>query len=158
MSQALRLAKELVNRGLTLATAESCTGGGLSRLLTTIPGSSAFFIGGIIAYQNRIKSSLLGVSQQTLTEHGAVSAPTAIAMAEGCRDRFSTDIAVSITGIAGPGGGSPEKPVGLVFIAVATSGHVHFEEHQFHGDRAQVRESAISAALKLVLEAVADRT
>ena len=154
MSQAFRLANELIDRGLTLATAESCTGGGLSQLLTTIPGSSAFFIGGIIAYQNRVKSNFLGVPQQTLTQHGAVSASTATAMAEGCRNRFSTDIAVSITGIAGPGGGSPEKPVGLVFLAVATDQHTSVVKHNFPGDREQVREAAISSALDLILEAI----
>ncbi|MCK5827940.1 CinA family protein [Candidatus Bipolaricaulota bacterium] len=154
MSQALRLAKELVNRGLTLATAESCTGGGLSHLLTTIPGSSAFFIGGIIAYQNRIKSDFLGVPQQTLIQHGAVSAPTAAAMAEGCRDRFSTDIAVSITGIAGPGGGSSEKPVGLVFLAVSVDKHTNVVKYNFPGDREKVREAAISTALDLILGAI----
>lgn len=157
MSQALRLANELTDRGLTLATAESCTGGGLSQLLTTIPGSSAFFIGGIIAYQNRIKSDFLGVSQQTLTQHGAVSAATAIAMAEGCRNRFCTDIAVSITGIAGPGGGSPEKPVGLVFLAVAIDEHTRVVKRTFPGDREQIREAAISTALDLILEAVTDQ-
>ena len=106
MSQAIRLAEVLVEQRLTLATAESCTGGGLSHLLTSIPGSSAFFIGGIIAYQNRVKTAFLGVPLDILAEYGAVSAPTASAMAEGCRDKFDTDIAVSITGIAGPGGGS----------------------------------------------------
>jgi PncC family amidohydrolase len=154
MTQVRNLAEELVRRGLTLATAESCTGGGLSRLLTTIPGASAFFIGGIIAYQNRIKSELLGVSEQTLADYGAVSSATAIAMAEGCRDRFSTDVAVSITGIAGPGGGSLEKPIGLVFLAVAVDQRTCVAEHNFPGNREQVREAAISAALDLILEAI----
>jgi PncC family amidohydrolase len=154
MTQVRNLAEELVRRGLTLATAESCTGGGLSRLLTTIPGASAFFIGGIIAYQNRIKSELLGVSEQTLADYGAVSSATAIAMAEGCRDRFSTDVAVSITGIAGPGGGSLEKPIGLVFLAVAVDQRTCVAKHNFPGNREQVREAAISAALDLILEAI----
>ena len=157
MSQAVGLAKELVNRNLTLATAESCTGGGLSQLLTTIPGASGFFIGGIIAYQNDVKRDFLGVSQQTLADFGAVSAPTAIAMAEGCRSQFSVDIAVSITGIAGPAGGSTEKPVGLVFLAVAVDQHTRVAEHNFPGDRAQVRASAISAALDLISTAIADQ-
>ena len=154
MTQALYLADELVRRGLTLATAESCTGGGLSRLLTTIPGASAFFVGGIIAYQNSIKSDFLGVSEQTLTDYGAVSSATAMAMAEGCRHRFSTDVAVSITGIAGPGGGSLEKPIGLVFLAVAVDQRTCVVEHNFSGNREQVREAAISAALDLILEAI----
>ena len=158
MSQAIRLAEVLVDQGLTLATAESCTGGGLSHLLTTIPGASAFFIGGIIAYQNDIKVKFLGVPQATLVEHGAVSSPTAGAMAEGCRNRFSTDIAVSITGIAGPDGGSPEKPVGLVFVAVAVDQHTRVAEHIFPGNREQVRQAAIAAALDQILEAIADKT
>lgn len=154
MNRTLQLANELVRRGLTLATAESCTGGGLSRLLTTIPGASAFFIGGIIAYQNNVKKDFLGVPEQTLAYHGAVSSSTAIAMAEGCRDRFNTDIAVSITGIAGPGGGSAKKPVGLVFLAVAVDQHTRVAEHNFPGNREQVREAAISAAMDLILEAI----
>ena len=158
MSQAIRLAEVLADQGLTLATAESCTGGGLSHLLTSIPGASAFFIGGIIAYQNDIKEKFLGVSQATLVDHGAVSSPTAGAMAEGCRNRFGTDIAVSITGIAGPGGGSPEKPVGRVFVAVAIDQRTRVVEHTFPGNREQVRAAAIDAALDLILEAIADKT
>jgi PncC family amidohydrolase len=158
MSLEHRLAAALVDRNLTLATAESCTGGGLSYLLTTIPGASAFFIGGVIAYRNDVKSHLLEVPQETLTHHGAVSAQTAMAMAEGCRRRFKTDVAVSITGIAGPSGGSPEKPLGLVYIAVASHKCTHVVEHHFAGDRAQVRESAIASALKLILKTIEDKT
>ena len=158
MSQAIRLAEVLADQGLTLATAESCTGGGLSHLLTSIPGASAFFIGGIIAYQNDVKVKFLGVSQGALVKHGAVSSPTAVAMAEGCRNRFGTDIAVSITGIAGPGGGSPEKPVGRVFVAVAVDQCTRVTEHTFPGSREQVRTAAIDAALDLILEAFADKT
>ena len=158
MSQAIHLVEVLTNQGLTLATAESCTGGGLSHLLTSIPGASAFFIGGIIAYQNDIKVKLLGVSQATLVEHGAVSLSTALAMAEGCRNRFSTDIAVSLTGIAGPGGGSPEKPVGLVFIAVAVDQHTQAAEYVFPGNREQIRDQAIAAAVDLTLKTIAGKT
>jgi PncC family amidohydrolase len=154
MSQAIRLAETLVEKGLSLATAESCTGGGLSRLLTSIPGSSGFFIGGIIAYQNRVKTAFLGVPLSTLAKHGAVSSATASAMAEGCRDRFGADIAVSITGIAGPGGGSLEKPVGLVYLAVAVEQRTRVIEHTFPGNREQVREAAIATALDLILEAI----
>ncbi len=153
-----RLASTLVERNLTLATAESCTGGGLSYLLTGIPGASAFFIGGVIAYQNDVKLQWLKVPLEILTQHGAVSSQTAIAMAEGCRSRFKTDVAVSITGIAGPSGGSPEKPVGLVYLAVAVSQQTYVAEHRFPGNRAQVREEAITTALKLILEAVVDKT
>ena len=158
MSQAIRLADMLVDQGLTLATAESCTGGGLSHLLTSIPGASAFFIGGIIAYQNDIKVKLLGVPQAALVDHGAVSSPTAGAMAEGCRNHFGTDIAVSITGIAGPGGGSSEKPVGLVFVAVAVAQRTRVSEHIFPGNREQVRQAAIAAALDLILQVIAEKT
>ncbi len=153
-----RLAAALSDRELTLATAESCTGGGLSRLLTEIPGASAFFIGGVIAYHNDVKLQLLDVPRETLTLHGAVSSQTAIAMAEGGRSRFKTDFCVSITGIAGPGGGSADKPVGLIYIAVASPQRTQVEEHRFPGDRSQVRESAITAALKLILGAIADET
>lgn len=158
MSSEERLAAVLVDRNLTLAAAESCTGGGLSHLLTTIPGASAFFIGGIIPYQNDVKIQWLGVPRETLLNHGAVSSQTATAMAEECRYRFKADIAVSITGIAGPSGGSPKKPVGQVHIAVATETRTHVVEYQFPGDRAQVRDSAISAALKLILEAIEGKT
>lgn len=153
-----RLAAACTSRNLTLATAESCTGGGLSHLMTAIPGASAFFIGGIIAYQNDIKTRLLGVPQSTLQQHGAVSAQTARAMAEGCRGIFGSDIAVSITGIAGPGGGSLQKPVGTVHVAVATQQATRTVEFHFSGDRAQVRDEAISAALGLILEAIDDQT
>jgi nicotinamide-nucleotide amidase len=157
MSQAIHLAETLVEKGLSLATAESCTGGGLSHLLTSIPGSSAFFIGGIIAYQNRVKTAFLGVPLSILAEHGAVSSATASAMAEGCRDKFGTDIAVSITGIAGPGGGSLEKTVGLVYLAVAVAQRTCVVEHTFPGNREQVREAAITTAIDLILEAIDER-
>jgi len=153
-----RLAAALSDQGLTLATAESCTGGGLSRLLTEIPGASAFFIGGIIAYHNDVKMQLLNVPPEILTRHGAVSSETAIAMAEEVRSRFKADLGVSITGIAGPSGGSAEKPVGLVYIAVSNLQQTCVKEHRFPGDRSQVRESAITAALRLILEAITEET
>lgn len=153
-----RLAAALSDRELTLATAESCTGGGLSRLLTEIPGASAFFIGGVIAYHNDVKMQLLEVPRETLTHHGAVSSHAAMAMAEGCRSLFSTDFGVSITGIAGPSGGSADKPVGLIYIAVASPRRTRVEEHRFPGDRHQVREGAINAALGLILEVITDET
>ena len=153
-----RLAAALSDRNLTLATAESCTGGGLSHLLTDIPGASAFFIGGVIAYHNDVKLQLLDVPRETLTHHGAVSSQTAIAMAEGGRSRFKTDFCVSITGIAGPSGGSAEKPVGLIYIAVAGRQQTRVEEHRFPGDRSQVREGAITTALRMILGTIADET
>jgi nicotinamide-nucleotide amidase len=111
---------ELLHRaGQTVASAESCTGGMIGQMLTSVPGSSNYYLGGVIAYDNRIKQELLGVPQELLDQHGAVSEPVALAMAAGCLKRFNSDWAISITGIAGPGGGTDEKPVGLVYVALA---------------------------------------
>jgi PncC family amidohydrolase len=114
-----RIGKALSARGLTLATAESCTGGLIGHRITNVAGSSAYYLGGVIAYDNRIKAGLLGVSEADLASYGAVSEPVARQMAEGVRTRFGADYAVAVTGIAGPGGGSEDKPVGLVYVAVA---------------------------------------
>jgi PncC family amidohydrolase len=157
MDLARHLADALLDRGLTLATAESCTGGMLSCVLTEIPGASGFFQGGIIAYHNSLKKDHLGVSDRTLREHGAVSRSTALAMAKGCRERFGTDLAVSVTGIAGPGGGSVEKPVGLVFLAVDGMGASVSDEERFSGDRARIRAQAVARALSMVLDVVTVR-
>lgn len=112
--------KLLLQKGKTLSTAESCTGGSIAQLITSIPGSSEYFKGSIVAYSNEIKEKFLGVSKQILIDHGAVSEQTVIAMAEGIRERFSTDFAIAVSGIAGPAGGTDEKPVGTTWIAVAT--------------------------------------
>jgi nicotinamide-nucleotide amidase len=111
--------ERLRQRGETLAVAESCTGGGLGAALTAVPGASDVFFGGVIAYANAVKEGLLGVPPELLAEHGAVSEPVAIAMAEGVRRRIGSDWALSLTGIAGPGGGSAAKPVGLVHLGLA---------------------------------------
>ncbi|MGD9675181.1 MAG: CinA family protein [Candidatus Bipolaricaulia bacterium] len=150
------LAKELLARRWKLAVAESCTGGGLGAKITATPGSSAYFLGGIIAYDNRVKRELLGVPEAVFAEAGAVSRPAAEAMATGCLTRLGADVAVSITGIAGPGGGTPDKPVGLVYIAVATRRGVVSEERRLPGNRAAVRREAARAALRLALAAVRD--
>lgn len=113
--------KMLIERGLSLATAESCTGGLLAHRITNVPGASATFKGGVVAYSNELKEQLLGVSGELLDRHGAVSEPVARAMAEGARIRFNVDLAIGITGIAGPGGGAQEKPVGTVYIALSDS-------------------------------------
>ncbi len=137
-------------RGLTLATAESCTGGLVAARLTGIPGSSDVFRGGVVAYANAVKESELGVPAAVLAQHGAVSAETALAMAEGARERLGVDVAVSVTGVAGPDGGTPEKPVGLVhFAVVAPDGAL---EHEFNvpGDRATIRARSTVMALHLV--------
>jgi PncC family amidohydrolase len=136
-----------------LAVAESCTGGGLGAAITDQAGSSAFFLGGVIAYDNHLKTSLLGVPESVLVERGAVSLEVAKRMAAGCRTRLGADVAISITGIAGPSGGTAEKPVGLVFIGVATVPTVTAHEFLFSGDRAGVRRQAVQAALRLALDA-----
>lgn len=143
---------ELVSKGLkehrlTLATAESCTGGLLGAQLTQEPGSSDFYLGGVISYSNALKEGLLGVSSQTLHHYGAVSAETAREMAAGIRERTQADLGISITGIAGPGGGSQEKPVGLVYIGLATSEGVKANKFQFHGSRDSIRQLTVQAAL-----------
>lgn len=131
--------RALAAAGATVAVAESCTGGGLGRRLTAIPGSSAVFRGGVIAYANDIKERLLGVPSDVLAREGAVSAATAERMAAGTRERFGASHAIAITGIAGPSGSSPEKPVGLVFIAVADVAGVLVRRCQFSGDRDLIR-------------------
>ena len=136
--------------GYTLAVAESCTGGLLAQRITDVPGSSKYFIGGLIAYANELKTKALGVEPMLLLEHGAVSAPVAEAMAEGIRSQAQTDFGLSITGIAGPGGGTEEKPVGTVFIALADD--VKTVHRRFHlpGDRQLIRWRASQAALDLL--------
>jgi nicotinamide-nucleotide amidase len=139
-------------RGLRVAVAESCTGGLLGAALTDAPGASEVFVGGVIAYDNEVKRDLLGVPPTVLTTHGAVSGPVAQAMAEGCRRRFTCDVAVAVTGIAGPGGGSDEKPVGLVFLALASEDGVYSRSFQWHGTRTENRTQAVEAALELLVE------
>ncbi|HEX3721783.1 MAG TPA: nicotinamide-nucleotide amidohydrolase family protein, partial [Nitrolancea sp.] len=130
---------ELLTRDrLSIATAESCTGGLVSHRITTVPGSSAYFLGGIVAYSNDVKMSLLGVPQDVLERVGAVSADCALAMAHGARQRIGADIGVATTGIAGPGGATPTKPVGLVFIACSTPWGDRYEEHRFSGNRIEI--------------------
>ncbi len=137
-------------RGLTCATAESCTGGGVGSAITSVPGSSAVFSGGVISYSNEVKNRVLGVSQETLNTVGAVSSETAIQMARGARELLRADIAVSITGIAGPDGGSEEKPVGLVWFGIASEAGERAEKAIFRGDRARIREQAVIHALGML--------
>jgi nicotinamide-nucleotide amidase len=141
----------LNDRNLSLATAESCTGGLIGHLVTEIAGSSAYYNGGIVAYSNAIKRDLLGVPQGTLDSVGAVSEETARAMASGVRQRIGADVGVATTGIAGPDGSTATKPVGLVFIAVATPSTVVCERHVFGGDRHAVKQQTATAALRLLL-------
>ena len=136
---------------LTVATAESLTGGNVSARITAISGSSAYFLGGIVAYSNEAKASLLGVSEETLSTRGAVSAECAREMAEGARRAFGADVAVATTGIAGPGGATERKPVGLVYMALAGADGVTTEEFHFPGGRNVVTDASTEAALLLLL-------
>ncbi|HEX7117345.1 MAG TPA: competence/damage-inducible protein A [Longimicrobiales bacterium] len=140
----------LKRRGQTLALAESCTGGLIAKRITDAAGASTFFLGGIIAYANGCKQSLLGVRAETLAAHGAVSEETAREMAEGARRVIGADFAVAVTGIAGPGGGSPEKPVGTVWICVAGPDRTEARRVRLPGDREEVRERGAQAALALL--------
>lgn len=142
----------LSERGWTLAVAESCTGGLLGHRITSVSGSSSYFQGGVISYSNEAKESVLGVPEETLIEHGAVSEETAQAMAQGARRLLGTDVALSVTGIAGPTGGTTEKPVGLVYVGLAAEGADLWEKHIWQGDRAENKEQSAEAALKLLLE------
>jgi nicotinamide-nucleotide amidase len=139
---------------LKLAVAESCTGGMLGERLTNIPGSSDVFLGGVIAYHNDVKKELLGISAAAMERYGAVSEEVALQMASGVRDRTGADVGVSVTGIAGPGGGTPEKPVGLVWIAIHSS---DAKARRFHlvGDRTEIRQRAAQAALEMVRRTLA---
>ncbi len=148
-----KLVEVLREKKLTCATAESCTGGGVGHAITSVAGSSAVFWGGVISYDNSVKRNVLGVPEEVLREKGAVSSECAAAMAEGARRLMGTDLAVSITGIAGPGGGSAEKPVGLVWFGLASASGVTTDKRIFSGDREAVRAAAIEHALELLLAA-----
>jgi nicotinamide-nucleotide amidase len=143
------------SRGVSLAVAESCTGGMLGERLTNVPGSSDVFLGGVIAYDNSVKMQMLGVPAEDLRSHGAVSESVALRMAAGIRERTGADVGVSVTGIAGPGGGTPEKPVGLVWIAVHEK---EAKARRFHliGDRSEIRQRATQAALEMVRRALSN--
>ena len=150
LDQARDLLAALQARGQTLATAESCTGGLIAAALTAIAGSSSVVMAGFVTYSNDAKARMVGVSEATLAAHGAVSEPVAREMAEGALARAGVDIALSCTGIAGPGGATPGKPVGLVFIGCARRGAATVvERHVFPGDRAAVRAATVAAALRM---------
>ncbi len=149
-SLAEAIGQMLKSRNMTLSVAESCTGGYTGHLITAVPGSSEYFVGGGITYSNDLKMSLLGVRESTLHEHGAVSEATAREMAEGARKAFNSDIAVSITGVAGPGGGSEAKPVGTVWMAVAGESQTFAKQFLFSKDRRRNIELSAVAALNMV--------
>lgn len=138
--------------GRTLATAESCTGGGIGAAITAVSGSSAVFKGGIISYCNEIKQKLLNVPEELLQKYGAVSAPVAEAMANGVRNKLDSNIAVSITGLAGPGGDDFGNQVGTVFVGYADGSCTVSRNYLFSGDRESVRVQAVKAALEMILE------
>lgn len=145
----------LLRQHCTLATAESCTGGLIAHRLTNIPGSSAYFIGSVIAYDNRIKQQVLQVSEDLLIQYGAVSEPVAIQMAIAARTLFETDFALSVTGIAGPGGATPDKPVGLTYIALAgRDGLIRSERFVWTSDREGNKQASADAAFRMILESL----
>ncbi len=144
----------LKTRGATVCTAESCTGGLIAHRLTNITGSSAYVLGGVVAYDNRIKIEVLHVRESILIAHGAVSEQTAREMAVNARALFGADYALSVTGIAGPGGGTAEKPVGLTYIGIATPDAVTVERHVWSNDRVGNKTASADAALALLLRMV----
>ncbi len=146
-----RLGAALVARGLSVATAESCTGGLVAHLLTEVPGSSRYVRGGIVAYADDVKRAELGVPADVLAAHGAVSAQVALAMAQGVRARLGADLGIGVTGVAGPDGGSAEKPVGLVYVAVAGYGPAEVRRCLWTGDRSENKRLSAEAALELLL-------
>lgn len=154
-SQAVGLLEAYRARGLMLATAESCTGGLIAASLTDIAGSSDVVERGFVTYSNAAKHELLGVPEALIADHGAVSAEVAEAMASGALDHARADVAVSVTGIAGPGGASEDKPAGLVFLGLARRGEATMSERRiFPGDRRQVREASVLEAFALLLSAL----
>ncbi|MDW8396101.1 MAG: nicotinamide-nucleotide amidohydrolase family protein [Anaerolineae bacterium] len=152
-----QVAEKLTRRRWKLATAESCTGGQIGDLITHRSGSSAYFIGGVIAYSNAVKQAALGVSTDTLLQFGAVSEACALEMAEGVRRLLGAEVGVSATGIAGPSGGSAEKPVGLTFVAVVTPEHAAVARNVWEADRLGNKQRTADEALRLLLSALADQ-
>jgi PncC family amidohydrolase len=147
-----RLQGVCLGRGLSVAAAESCTGGLIAEAITSVPGSSGHFLGSVVSYANSAKAAILGVPETMLETHGAVSAQVARAMASGARERFGADLAVSATGIAGPDGGTPAKPVGLTYLGLADAEGVDVRRLNLDGDREANREAAAAAALAWLLE------
>jgi nicotinamide-nucleotide amidase len=150
-AEAVRALKE---RSLTLAVAESSTGGLIGHLVTDVPGSSAVFLGGVIAYANRLKEQL-GVQRDLIEACGAVSAEVAASMADAVREQTGADYGLAVTGIAGPGGGTPAKRVGLTYVAIASPSGTVAREHLFRGNRSAVKQASAAAALELLQEALA---
>jgi PncC family amidohydrolase len=144
--------RSLISLDATLATAESCSGGLIAHRITNISGSSEYYVGGVVAYSNKVKASLLRVSKSDLSSFGAVSEQVARAMADGARTRFGADYAIAVTGIAGPQGGTPEKPVGLVYISVAAPEATAVLRNVFTGTREEIKAQTAERALRMLLE------
>jgi len=151
---ARELGERLIGAGLTISLAESCTGGLLAKLITDLPGCSAYFVGGVVAYTNLVKAHQLGVPADVLAAHGAVSAEVALAMAEGARAALGSDLALSVTGISGPDADGTSKPVGLTYIGIAGPGLGRVIEQRWEGDRWDNRRSSAEAALQLAIDSI----
>lgn len=145
------LGKLLKGKGITLAVAESCTGGMIGHLITNVPGSSEYFSGGVIAYANEVKVEVLGVSPATLETFGAVSKETVLEMAKGIRALLNADIGISVSGIAGPDGGTKEKPVGTVWIGLGTPNYDQAKGFLFSGDRESIKQQAALSAMEIAI-------
>ena len=157
-SDAAALVALLAERNLTLSTAESCTGGMIASAIVDVPGASAVFPGGAVTYAETVKTSLLGVPEDVIRERGVVSRDVAALMAEGARRRFDTAVAVSTTGVAGPGGGTPEAPVGRVFIGIATASKTVVFREDLSGDREAIRRGATERAIRYLCACLTDIT
>ena len=142
---------------MTLSTAESCTGGSIAALITSVPGSSEYFKGGVVAYSNEVKMNMLYVSPETLQKYGAVSRETVIEMVQGVMESMKTDCAVATSGIAGPGGGTPEKPVGTIWMAVACGGLIVTEKEEGNAGRAENVKKTVHNALLLLSRLLEER-
>ena len=147
-----QIISKLVQQNITISTAESCTGGSLGKIITSVAGVSSIYGYGFITYANEAKEKILGVKHETLDSYGAVSAETALQMALGAREVSGSDIAVSVTGIAGPGGGTPEKPVGLVYIAFADKNGAEYRKLNLSGSRDEIRSKTCDEVFKLIKE------
>ena len=146
------IVERLIEKGITVATAESCTGGMIASAITDVSGSSSIFGYGVVTYSNEAKVKILGVREETLARVGAVSEETAYEMAEGLKKLSEADVAVSVTGIAGPGGGSEEKPVGLVYMGLACGDEIFVKKNLFQGDRDEIRKQTVATALSWIAE------
>ena len=151
---AARLHERCLTRGMRLATVESCTGGLVGHLITETPGSSAYYLGGFVTYSDQLKRDLVGVPEEVLAAHGAVSAQAALAMAAGGRARTGADLGAAVTGIAGPDGGSLQKPVGLTYVAVSDRAGTEVRRYLWSGPRADNKRASAEALLELVLERI----